>query len=347
MKLLIIRLSALGDVAMTVPVVTSFAQQHPEIEITFLSKSFVAPLFEYAPSNFHFRGLSSDEYGNLPALLKLYGKLRKEQFDAVADLHDVLRTKVLRILFQTGGAKVAHIDKGRREKKELVRRRNKRMRQLPSSFTRYEEVFHKLGYPVETSFRSIYKEGKGDENKFSRVAGMPDARHWIGLAPFAAHKGKMLPEETTTRLIKELSAHPDYRIFLFGGKNEKDRLESWASQLSNVESLAGKLKLDEELALISHLAVMISMDSANMHLASLTNTPVISIWGATHYYAGFMGWGQSTENAVDVNLPCRPCSIFGDKPCFRKDYACLQNITPEMVAKAIHALLNNINTNDR
>nr|AIA86245.1 CAZy families GT9 protein [uncultured Prevotella sp.] len=93
------------------------------------------------------------------------------------------------------------------------------------------------------------------------------------------------------------------------------------------------------MALISHLKVMISMDSANMHLASLTGTPVVSIWGATHYYAGFMGWGQHPENATEVSLSCRPCSIFGNKACFRKDYACLQRITPDMIVSKIEKIV--------
>ena len=81
--------------------------------------------------------------------------------------------------------------------------------------------------------------------------------------------------------------------------------------------------MEAELALMSHLDVMVSMDSGNMHLASLINTPVVTIWGATHPLAGFMGWNQSEENAVQVDLPCRPCSVYGNKPCSRKDYACL------------------------
>lgn len=337
MRLLIIRLSALGDVAMTIPVVTSFAEQYPEIEITFLSKSFVKPLFEHMPSNFHFWGVNKEEYKSLPALFKLYSRLKKEQFDAIADLHDVLRTKIIRLLFQTRRMQIACIDKGRKEKKALVRKKNKVMKQLPSSFTRYEEVFGRLGYPVRTSFHSIFKKGKGNEEKFIRFTGVADGKYWIGLAPFAAHKGKMLPEETIIHLIKELSTHEDWKIFLFGGKAEKEIMEKWASEYPNVSSLAGKLKLDEELALMSHLTVMISMDSANMHLASLTNTPVVSVWGATHYYAGFMGWRQSIDNAVETNLSCRPCSIFGNKPCFRKDYACLNSITPQQITfKVLH-----------
>ena len=90
---------------------------------------------------------------------------------------------------------------------------------------------------------------------------------------------------------------------------------------------------------MSHLEVMLSMDSANMHLASLTGIPVVSVWGATHPLAGFMGWNQSKDNAIQVDLDCRPCSIFGQKPCKRGDYACLNQIKPETIVEKINTLL--------
>ena len=90
---------------------------------------------------------------------------------------------------------------------------------------------------------------------------------------------------------------------------------------------------------MSHLDVMVSMDSANLHLASLVNTSVVSIWGSTHPFAGFMGWNQSHDSVVEVDLPCRPCSIYGNKPCLRGDWACMQNISPEVVVEHIERIL--------
>lgn len=116
-------------------------------------------------------------------------------------------------------------------------------------------------------------------------------------------------------------------------------MEQWVAVYPRVVSLSGKLKLDGELALISHLNVMVSMDSANMHLASLVGVPVVSVWGATHPFAGFMGWGQSMDNAVQLDLPCRPCSIFGNKPCLRGDYACLEGLKAEMIMNKINLIL--------
>jgi len=83
------------------------------------------------------------------------------------------------------------------------------------------------------------------------------------------------------------------------------------------------------------------MDSANMHFASLVNVPVVSVWGPTHIYFGFMGWGQTVENAAQLDLYCRPCSLFGQKPCYRGDHACMENLSPSLITeKTIKVIVN-------
>ena len=145
------------------------------------------------------------------------------------------------------------------------------------------------------------------------------------------HKGKMLPLEKTFEIAKILSSN--HKIYFFGGgKNEVEILNKWQNEISNSENLAGKLSLKQELEKISKLEIMISMDSANMHLASLVGTRCISIWGSTHPFAGFLGYGQSERDMVQIkDLTCRPCSVFGDKKCYRGDWACLEEIKPQAI----------------
>lgn len=339
MKVLIVRFSAFGDIAMTVPVIDALARQYPEVEFTFMSRPFTEPLFGGMPDNVTFRGVNLDNYKGLRGLGRLSQELVGEGYDMLADLHDVLRTKVIRSWFAIRGRKVAKINKGRADKNKLTQRENKVKFRLASSFDRYADVFRRLGYPIDDiRFKSIYGDGeKGDIRLFDKIFGYPgDGKRWIGIAPFAAHRGKILPLPTMQKVINILAAREDTRIFLFsGGKQEKEITEAWALPHPNVMTVSGKLKLNGELSLMSHLDVMVSMDSANMHLASLVDTPVVSIWGATHPYAGFMGWRQHQENAVQLDLACRPCSIYGNKPCHREDYACLEKITAEMVVEKI------------
>lgn len=340
-KILVIRFSAIGDVAMTVPVIHSLATQYPQHQITVLSRPNMAALFAHLPANVSFWGADLKEtYKGFVGLNRLFNELKAEQFDYIADFHDVLRTKYLRLRFLLQGKKVAHIDKGRKGKKALTRSKNKIKVQQLSSFQRYANVLNRLGLPVRTDFKTIYPSGKGDLSAFTPITGTKGTDKWVGIAPFATHRGKIYPEKQMEQVIQSLDAQPNIRIFLFGGgKKEVEILSAWTNKYPSATCIAGKLKMDAELALMSHLDAMVSMDSGNMHLASLVNTPVISIWGATHPLAGFMGWQQSEQNAVQIDMPCRPCSVYGNKPCVEKGYACLQQITPQMIVEKINAIL--------
>lgn len=145
----------------------------------------------------------------------------------------------------------------------------------------------------------------------------------------------MLPLEKSYELARILAQkHTVY--FFGGGKKETETLEKWEKEIPNTKSLSGKLSLTEELKKISELELMISMDSANMHLASLMGTRCVSVWGATHPYAGFLGFGQHEEDVVQVkDLTCRPCSVFGDKECYRGDWACLEELDVQKIVEKI------------
>lgn len=327
-RLLIIRFTAIGDVVMTAPVVHDLAAQYPQLQITVLSKERMAAYFANMPGNVSFRGVNLNSYKGLGGLFRLFRELRREDYDLVADFHDVIRSKVLRLLFRLSGKRVAHIRKGREEKKALTVEGSGK-KQLRTSFQRYADVLEKLGYPVQLTYKP--------EKKHHPSA----AERWIGIAPFAAHAGKIYPLEKMKEVVTRLVASPSVSVFLFGGgKKEKEILEAWEALSPQVKSMVGKLSQQEELDLMSQLDAMISMDSANMHMASLVGTPVLSIWGATHPYAGFMGWGQSEENAVQVDLDCRPCSVFGNKPCKRGDYACLNQITPALIVERLQRIIS-------
>lgn len=342
-KLLVIRFSALGDVAMTIPIVYSLAAASPQTDITVLSRKQFAGLFAHSPSNVHFMGVDLEQYKGIPGLWKLFRLFKQEGFQAVADLHDVLRTKVLRTLFRLSGISCAHIHKGRAEKQALTHEHNKKIRQLDTSFSRYHKVFQKLGYDFPLTFHSLFAQQPQNEEQIAQFIGdkAKGEYKWIGIAPFAKHQGKIYPLPLMEEVVKLLSADNRLRIFLFGGgKDETETLTQWASKYNHVFSCAGRFSFDEELALMSRLDVMLSMDSGNMHLASLVGTPVVSIWGATHPYAGFMGWNQPGKNALQVNMPCRPCSVYGDKPCLRGDYACMNAIRPYQVVEALLPYIN-------
>ena len=345
--ILVIRFSAMGDVAMVVPVVYSLAQQYPHVRITVLSRTFARPLFEDLAPNVNFMAADlKKEYHGIKGLNALYRRLAAKQFTAVADLHNVLRSEYLRLRFNIGHYRVEHINKHRKGRRRITAKHAKRLEQQPTSFENYVEVFKKLGYPVEINFRSIFPEGeKGNLNMLPKGINVKNSfEQWIGIAPFAAHEGKVYPPRLTHQVIEQLlQKYPKARIFLFGrGQQEDQYFKEWCQNHPECLYVSHQLEsLHQELILMSHLDAMVSMDSSNMHLASLTGTPVVSVWGATHPYAGFLGWGQSTDNIVQIDLECRPCSIYGQKPCRRGDYACMNGIAPETIVDKIENILSN------
>ena len=342
--ILVIRFSALGDVAMAVPVVYSLAKQHPDIRITVLSKNMARPLFENLAPNVGFMGADlKREYRGIRGLNALYRRLTAKQFTAIADLHSVLRSEFLRMRFNMGNCKVAHINKHRKGRRKLTANNNRQLSQQPTTFQNYVEVFERLGYSINIQFTSIFPPEGGNLNALPATMNAKNAgEQWIGIAPFAAHEGKIYPTPLMHQVVAQLTQqHPQARIFLFGrGEKEDKYFTEWCQEFPTCTCVSQHVEsMYEELILMSHLEVMLSMDSANMHLASLTGIPVVSVWGATHPLAGFMGWNQSKDNAIQADLDCRPCSIFGQKPCKRGDYACLNLIKPETIVEKINSLL--------
>ncbi|WP_228376290.1 glycosyltransferase family 9 protein [Chryseobacterium sp. IHB B 17019] len=320
-RILAYRFSAFGDVAMTAPVFREFLEQNPDVEIVMVSRKNFESLFADIP-NVIFKGIDLDEYKGFFGLTRLANELVKEFHpDLIANLHDVIRTKILDKIYRRKGLKVFKINKGKEEKEHLTDIWNLNKIQLKKTVERYADVFREMGFTFELSHELRPASGK---------------REGIGFAPFAQHRGKMLPLEKSYELIRILAKR--HKIYFFGGgKQETETLEKWASEIPNTESLSGKLSLIEELNKISELELMISMDSANMHLASLVGTKCISIWGQTHPFAGFLGFGQSEDNVVQVkDLSCRPCSVFGDKECYRGDWACLEELNIQKIVEKIY-----------
>ena len=335
-KILIIRFSALGDIAMMVPVVYDLATQYPDLDITMLSREMARPLLERLPSNVHF--IAADLNGRHKGLLglcRLWRDAHLNDFDYIADFHDVLRTWWLRAEGCLHRKKIAKINKGRKGKKALTRQKDKVLTQQATSFERYAKVLEQLGFPIKSQFAKLDYSSFCETQKATNEI-------WIGIAPFAKHPAKVYPREKMEEVIKKLSEREGTTIFLFGGgEEEKQQIAELCAKYPNVQPAQSdsnpstSSKLASELALMGQLNVMLSMDSANMHLASLVGTRVVSVWGGTHPYAGFLGWDQKAEDCIQLDLPCRPCSVYGNKPCLRGDYACLNGITPNQILEKL------------
>lgn len=332
---LISRFSALGDVAMTLPSVYDACTANPDDEFVYLTRHHPAQVFINRPANLTMAPVNLDNYKGVSGMWRLARALRKRyRITHYVDLHDVLRTKMLRAFMRLQGGRVKFINKGRKAKKELTRRENKLLVQLKPMPERYRDVFYAAGIALTNDFETLWGKEKGNPEEFASVTRpKKEGEYWMAVAPFAKHKGKIYPIENLERVIEHFSRKEGCRIFIFGfGEQEKETIAKLSRRYAGVVNMAeAQLGIAAELALLSHCDVMLSMDSANMHLASLVGLRTVSVWGATHPYTGFLGWRQRTRDVVQLDMTCRPCSVFGDKPCLRGDYHCLAGITPKMI----------------
>lgn len=333
LNILAIRFTSIGDVAMTVPVLDSFCRQYPQHSITLLSTPRFEPFFMGMPSNFTFLGADvKKEYHGNAGLKRLIHELSLDGFDLVLDLHGVLRSDRITLGMRMHGVGGKRIHKQRLARKALTRRHLKRVKPLKTSFERYCKVFDRAGLPVSVDFKSIFAEAPSG---VLSVTGPKEGR-WIGVAPFAAHPGKVYPLPLMEKVISGLQADASVtRIFVFAYGKEKEQIASWPDLYNKVELSGGRYTLNQELELMYWLDVMLAMDSSNMHLASLAGTRVVSVWGATHPYAGFLGYGQNPADIIQADIPCRPCSIFGKKPCRYGNCPCMTSITPGQILSKI------------
>ena len=309
------RLSAMGDVAMAVPVLRAFVNQYPEVKITVISRPFFRPFFDGIPNVSFFVFDEKKRHKGFLGLMRLFQDLKHLKIDAFADLHNVLRSKIVRSLFALSGKKVAYTDKGRAEKKALTRTENKIFRPLPTMFERHSKVFETLGFSVDLS-NPVFPKKAVLGNEILNIIGK-NKQKLIGIAPFAQYDSKVYPLDLMREVINQLAENNNYKILLFGGgKKEIEILDSLSSSKGNVINMAGKIKFQQELELISNLDVMLSMDSGNAHIAAMLGVNVITLWGATHPYAGFSPFNQPLENALVSDrekYPMLPTSVYGNK----------------------------------
>ena len=339
--LLVIRMSAMGDVAMSVPVVLALTKQYPSLQVTVLTRAFFKPLFSNLSNvKVHVAAVNEGHKG-IFGLWKLYKELKPLKIDAVADIHCVLRSTVLKYYFRLADIPIIQIDKGRAEKRALTSGVAAAFKQLKTTHQRYADVLLLLGFDVDLS-KALFKGKEAVPHQFRHFIAR-SVRKLIGIAPFAAFKGKTYPLHLMEEAVSRLSGSGNYTIVLFGGGEEqKQLLDTWGQKFSNTFSTIGRATFAEELALISNLDVMLAMDSGNAHLTAMYGVPTVTLWGVTHPYAGFAPYAQPIENPLlpdREKFPLIPTSVYGNK--MPKGYEkAIETISIEQVLKKINELLD-------
>jgi ADP-heptose:LPS heptosyltransferase len=349
MNLLVLRFSAMGDVALTTPALIAIAAKYSNTQLTVVTRGNFAPFFYNIP-NLNVLGINLKKYKGPFGVWKLFREIEKlGPFDKIIDLHGSVRSRMISFFFMLKKVRSFRIVKGRREKDRQTRRFNKKLDKLPHTVDRYLNVFKKAGFeaPIRKGpWLNVDGESKIFAKEYFKSIGLDKkSGQWFGFAPFAGHALKEWSFQKSillTRII--LEEFPDCHIFLFGGKEEASQLEVLKNGEARVNIVHGAhLGIRGELGIMDRLDVMIGMDSSNVHIAALLKKPVIGIFGTTHPISGFGPFAQEDTGVLQVELACRPCSIYGNVKCWRGDHACMELIDPLDVVRRIR-VLQNVNT---
>ncbi|QLE01085.1 glycosyltransferase family 9 protein [Galbibacter sp. BG1] len=335
--ILVIRFSDIGDAAIAVPVLRCLLQQNNNVSVTVATKSFLKPVFETVEGIDVVTADIRGEHQGLNGLLKFYSEIKNYGFTEIADLHGSLRSTVIKTLFKLKGVPAKTIDKGRAAKRKLVN--GSVFQPLKTTIERYANVFRALGYQIDLS-KDVFPAPSELPQKIHTIL-RKDTKKWIGIAPFAFFESKMYPIDLMEEVIDYLSKTDKYKIILFGGAKDESELIRLSHGRENVIYTFNKMSFHEELQLIHHLDLMISMDSGNGHLAAMQGVPVITLWGVTHPYAGFYPYRQDEKNALlsdREKYPLIPTSIYGNKA--PEDYKeVMRTISPTSVIDKIQEVL--------
>ncbi len=321
----------MGDVAMLAHALRALKAAYPGLKITVATRPLFRPFFA---------GLGVDildvntqgEHRTLRSMFVLARRIGELGIDAVADVHDVWRTKCLRFAARLHGVRTSHIDKGHIEKWMRLKSGGATCAApLRHTVIRYCDALRRLGFRFddpEPAVRAVRPNPMGEKRGV-----------WLGFAPFSAQRGKTYPRDEACEAVRLLSARCE-RLFVHGGGGaELEFAREMERRHPNVTAVHGSLDLGAEMDLIAHEDCVVSMDSLVMHLASLVATPVVSVWGATHPSLGYIGYGIDPEGVLQVDMPCRPCSVYGKKECRYGDCRCIRAVTPRMIADRVERMV--------
>ena len=337
-KILIIRLSSIGDILLSTPFIRQTRRAFPDSQIDFVTKKQFSELLENNP---HINNLIEfDSDTGLQGLKKLGSTLIINKYDYVFDLHNNLRSNYLR-------QKIKSANKYSIKKNKLIQ-----FLYVKFKINRYLEItpiadrYLNIGKPA-----GIKDDGEGLEifwNKntedyvieiFEKKRVSPE-NQIFAIAPGAGFFTKRWPIEFYQTFVENILEKHDCKVVVLGDDNDKKQSEILSIH-DNVIDLTGQLSLLQSAVVLSKCRALVSNDSGLMHMATAVKTPVLGIFGSTVKEFGFFPYRSKSIVVENRNLKCRPCSHIGRNKCPQKHFKCMQEIIPEIVEEKFEKLLIN------
>lgn len=339
LKILVIRFSSLGDLVLLTPFLKAVKGGCPDGEVHLVCKEQYAELFK---ENRNIDCLFTIRDGKLGELIRLFGRLRRERFDTIIDAHNVIRSNLLYRMLNA--PRKFQLHKDQLKKTLLIKRKRNLFDNVIPLSTRYLELADRLGMPIRDTATELMIPGEAAERIKTIVeeAGL-GGKPLIAISPGARWETKRWPLAMYTDLVIEL-AELGHGIVLIGSVDDAESakaiVEGAEAQALN---LVGKCSILETAAALKHCSVLVTNDSAPLHIAEAVGTPVIALFGPTVREFGYFP-RLPRSIALEIPLDCRPCSRNGSRPCPLGTKECLTGITPEQVAESVRTILQMQNT---
>ena len=334
-KILLIRLSSIGDIILTTPLLRVLKTRYPECELHYITRKEFSELLRDDPMVD--RLISIDVAGGRSAMRALNLELMDQRYDAVLDLHNNFRSRILR----NGLSSRLHlIDKRSLRRLLLTQLHVNTFKEITPVPERYIETARRYGVLPDAFGPRLHptEAQRASARTKLREAGADVADGFVGLCPGAMHFTKRWPEERFVELARMLTARGE-RLLLFGGSQDSIVAEMIARTAPrSIVDLTGRLSLMETAAAMEHCRVVIANDSGLMHMATAVRRPVVALFGSTVREFGFFPYNSPAVILETHGLRCRPCSHIGLPHCPKRHFACMREITPEQVVDAVDAL---------
>lgn len=320
-KILIIRLSSLGDILLTTPLIRAIKNQYPQIEIHFLLKTNFTDSLKLNPYISKIYTLSKDA-----GIDSLVDSLKEENYDAIIDLQNNPRSALLRKRLKTKSVNFNKLDI---QKFLLVRFKINRMQNAGSIPQRYSRTIDKIS--LDNSGLDLFTEKNVS-------AELKNNERYIGICPGAKHFTKRWPREYFIDLGNMLTKN-GFKVVLLGGIDDKNLCTDLVKEIKNSIDLCNDDDILQTASNMQKCEAVICNDSGLMHAACAMKVPVLVFFGSTVKEFGFVPYNNKNIILENNSLKCRPCSHIGRSNCPKKHFKCMMEITPNIAFKKLLDLM--------
>lgn len=334
-KILVFRLSSIGDIVLTTALLRCLRNTFPDAQIDFVVKKQFADILRCVP--FVSNVIELDSKKGFSELLAIRNQLRNEQYDVALDIHKNWRS--LFVCNTIGAKQVFRFNKHVFRRWVLTTFHKDIYNEVRPVYLRFIDAAQQIGVVPDGKYTELVvpeQLGKSMKDIFVQ-ANISFEKRIIALCPGASFSNKQWLVEKFQQLAKRVVLDFDAQVILLGGKKESEMCETIANE-SGAVSFAGKFDLSQSIAALSMASLTVANDTGMLHVSEALGVPVVGIYGPTARQFGYFPILPQSKVAQVDNLPCRPCTKMGMNHCPKKHFSCMNNISVEMVLALIHGI---------